>query len=52
MFGIGDKVWNKSLGFGTITWEVDGLHEWYEVKFDCGVTRNFKYTRLKHAWEV
>ena len=52
MFGIGVRVWNKTHGFGTITWVIQGLNEWYTVEFDCGVTRNLKYTRLKFDWEV
>jgi len=52
MFGVGCKVWNRTHGYGVITWEIQGLNEWYTVKFDNGITRNLKYTRLKHAWEV
>jgi len=52
MFGIGDKVWNRNHGYGVITWEINDLKDWYEVKFDCGVTCNFKASKLNHSWEV
>ena len=52
MFGIGDKVFHQSLGYGVITWEVNCLNDWYTVKFESGVVRNIKGSRLLHLWEV
>ena len=43
MFGIGDKVFHKQLGYGTvIKWEVSCLNDWYTVIFDSGLERNIK----------
>jgi hypothetical protein len=51
-FGIGDKVFHQSLGWGVIKWEVSCLNDWYTVKFESGIERNIKGSRLLHPWEV
>ncbi len=52
MFGIGDKVFHQQLGYGQVTWEISDLNDWYTVKFESGVVRNIKGSRLLHLWEV
>mgnify|MGYP001181432159 FL=1 len=49
--GVGSRVWNSNLGYGTIIAEVEAIR-WFRVRFDNGEVLNISPRKIEEVWGV